>query len=116
MRTLGQAPTASELDQMINETDVDGNGELDFQEFLTLMAKMQDVDPFEGLLEAFKEFDRDGDGTISAKELYHILRHLGECLPEEEAVEMVKEAKVDENGQIDYVEFIDTYFACIKPD
>ena len=51
---------------MINEVDADGNGTIDFPEFLSLMArKMKDTDTEEELIEAFKVFDRDGNGFIS---------------------------------------------------
>lgn len=36
MRSLGQNPTDVELQDMINEVDVDGNGTIDFKEFLTV--------------------------------------------------------------------------------
>jgi hypothetical protein len=39
MRSLGQNPTEAELQDMINEVDADGNGTIDFPEFLTLMAR-----------------------------------------------------------------------------
>ena len=52
---------------MINEVDADGNGNIDFPEFLTMMArKMKDTDSEEEILEAFKVFDKDGNGFISA--------------------------------------------------
>ena len=35
MSSLGQKPTPADLSEMINEVDVDGNGEIDFSEFLT---------------------------------------------------------------------------------
>ena len=38
MRSLGQNPTEAELQDMINEVDADGNGTIDFPEFLTMMA------------------------------------------------------------------------------
>ena len=45
MRSLGQNPTEAELQDMINEVDADGNGTIDFPEFLTMMArKMKDTD------------------------------------------------------------------------
>ena len=70
MRSLGQNPTEAELQDMINEVDADGNGTIDFTEFLALMArKMKDTDTEEELREAFKVFDRDNNGFISASEV-----------------------------------------------
>ena len=61
------------------QVDADGNGTIDFPEFLSLMArKMKDTDTEEELIEAFKVFDRDGNGFISAAELRHVMTNLGE--------------------------------------
>ena len=40
MRSLGQIPTNSELEDMVMEVDSNGNGEIDFPEFCELMGKM----------------------------------------------------------------------------
>ena len=80
MRSLGQNPTEAELQDMINEVDADGNGTIDFPEFLTMMArKMRDTDSEEEIKEAFKVFDKDGNGYISAAELRHVMTNLGAC-------------------------------------
>ena len=107
MRGLGQNPTEEELKQMIREVDLDGNGTIDFKEFLCLMVKkMKDTDTEEELLEAFKVFDRDGNGKISAHELRYVLLKSGENFTEQDIEDLIHEADVDGDGSIDYQEFV----------
>lgn len=70
IRSLDQNPTEEELEDMINEVDADGNGTIEFAEFLNLMAnKVKETDAEEELKEAFKVFDKDQNGYISATEV-----------------------------------------------
>ena len=107
MRSMGQMPTEKELVDMINEVDSDGNGFIDFQEFLSLVARkmMSETESEEEMIHAFKVFNRDGDGFISAPELRSVMVNLGEKLTDEELEEMIREADVDGDGQINYQEF-----------
>ncbi|KAG5574177.1 hypothetical protein H5410_063943 [Solanum commersonii] len=107
IRSLGQNPTEAELQDMINEVDADGNGTIDFPEFLNLMArKMKDTDSEEELKEAFRVFDKDQNGFISAAELRHVMTNLDEKLTDEEVDDMIREADVDGDGQINYDQFV----------
>merc|ERR1719188_2394336 len=92
---------------MMQASERDDFGRIDFVEFLSLMSrKMKDTDTEEELIEAFKVFDRDCDGFISAAELRHVMTNLGEKLTDEEVDEMIREADVDGDGQINYEEFV----------
>ncbi|XP_074562578.1 calmodulin-3-like [Curcuma longa] len=107
MQLLEQNLTEAELQDMINEVDADGNGTIDFPEFLNLMArKMKDTDSQKELREAFSLYDKDHDGLISVYELQSILNLLGEKLLRKEVEEMIRKADVDGDGQINYDEFV----------
>ena len=107
MKSLGTNPTDSELQDMINEVDADGNGTLEFDEFCQLMARqMQDTNQDEELKERFKLFDKDGNGMISRDELREVMQQLGEKLSEEDIEEMITDADTNNDGQIDYAEFV----------
>ena len=107
MRSLNQDPTEEELNEMIEEVDLDKNGEVDFEEFITLMnRRSKEIDIEEEVLNAFKIFDKEGNGLISITELRHIMMTLGDQLTEEEIDDMLKEADNDGDGYINYEEFI----------
>ena len=107
MRSLNQDPTEEELNEMIEEVDLDKNGEVDFEEFVTLMnRRSRETNIEEDVLNAFKVFDKEGNGLISVTELRHIMTTLGEQLTEEEIDDMLKEADNDGDGYINYEEFI----------
>ena len=104
MRSLGQNPTQAELKEMIQEVDADGNGSLDFSEFLTLMAsKIKSTDTEEELVEAFKIFDRDGDQLIRLKEIRHVFDIIGEKMTDAEIEDMI--CLADNDGDSDCLNF-----------
>ncbi|CAH9104051.1 unnamed protein product [Cuscuta europaea] len=70
IRSLDHNPSDEELQDMIDEVDTNGNGTIEFPEFLNLMAKkIKETDEDEEIKEAFKVFDKDQNGYISASEV-----------------------------------------------
>ncbi|OQR73774.1 calmodulin-like [Tropilaelaps mercedesae] len=107
MRSLGQRPTEQELKRMVTMVDQDGNGTIEFNEFLMMMSrKMKEADSEEELREAFRVFDRDGDGFISRDELSLVMNNLGEKLSDDDVEDMIREADLDGDGKINYQEFV----------
>jgi len=106
MGQLGPAPTESELQDMVNEVDLDGNGMIDFSEFLGLVTKMiREGQSDDEMKEAFDIFDKDRNGLISAFELRNVMSNLGEQLTDEEVEEMMREADTDMDGYLNFEEF-----------
>ena len=113
MRSLKQNPTEHELEEMIAEVDQDGNGEIDFNEFLMMMAKRtKDNDMLDKALEAFRVFDRQNKGFLSLQELKHLLQNLGEKLSSAEVDDLLKDLEeVDANQGLDYKTFLNNLFS-----
>lgn len=107
---------------MINEVDIDGNGQIEFPEFCVMMKRMMKETDSEMIREAFRVFDKDGNGVITAQEFRYFMVHMGMQFSEQEVDEMIKEVDVDGtyfilnsciikklflgDGEIDYEEFV----------
>ena len=79
MEQLGQQPSEADLHAMVSEVDADGDGEINFEEFLTMMARRENSENDE-IKAAFEIFDKNQDGFISATELRTVMESLGEVL------------------------------------
>jgi len=106
MSNFGHIVSSKELDEMIKLVDKDGNGLVDFKEFLNLMESnclVQDVDrEIEAL---FAHIDRNKDGFISEKELKDMMKGLGEKVKKKDIKKMMKVADSNKDGKISFNEF-----------
>ena len=69
------------MQAIVAEVDTDGSGEIDFDEFLVMMAnKMGEQSMEEEIMDAFKLFDEDGSGSITLNELRNSMSKFGEHL------------------------------------
>ena len=109
MKNFGYPISRKEVEGMVAEMDTSGSGELDFEEFVTLMEKQTayvDETDEELVLRAFKSFDKDHDGKITNYEFKYILTQMGDKFSQEELDALFKECDLDINGILDYQEFI----------
>jgi len=59
----------AEVDEIMALADLNGNGELDYSEWLVATSKRSEMLNGKKLHQAFMYFDKDGSGTISLDEL-----------------------------------------------
>ena len=90
----------------LDQIDANGNGTIDFPDFLTLMVRKTEVSHSEEeIRETFRVFDLGGNGVITAFELRHAMKNLGDDLTAEEVDKMIKDFDIDGDGQLCYEEF-----------
>ena len=110
MKNYGNPMKKEEIENMIEEIDEDGDGEINFEEFVTMMEKQTNfIDETEedAVLLAFKNFDRDHDGKITNFEFKYILGQIGEGrFSNEEINHLFRECDLDHDGMLDYQDFI----------
>lgn len=74
MRSLGQNPTEEELVSIISKADTDGDGQMEFVEFVNYASKlMAEGDNEASLRESFRIFDDDESGVIGPPELRKVM-------------------------------------------
>lgn len=101
------------IEEMLGSNDSDGNGEIDFIEFVGMMtcntsaAQTEMRGHLAGFREAFNLFDADGTGMITEARFFDAVRVLGFGMSREQVHEMVVEYDADGNGQLDFPEFVD---------
>merc|ERR1711865_432996 len=106
MRALGFEVKKEELKKMISDIDSDGNGTVEFQEFLEMMTgKMGEKDTREDIVKVFKLFDDDNTNKISFRNLARVAEELGESIDDEELQDMINQADRDGDGEINIDEF-----------
>ncbi|XP_042205818.1 troponin C, isotype gamma-like [Homarus americanus] len=111
LRMMGVKISEKNLQEVIAETDEDGSGELEFEEFVELAAKFLIEEDEEALKtelkEAFRIYDKGGDGYITTDVLKEILRELDNRLTEEDLDNIIEEVDEDGSGTLDFDEFME---------
>jgi len=108
---LGISLDQKMLNDIINEVDEDGSGELEFEEFIQLAARFlveEDAEAMQQeLKEAFRLYDKEGNGYISTSVLKEILKELDDKITNEELDMMIAEIDSDGSGTVDFDEFME---------
>ncbi|KAK7076782.1 hypothetical protein SK128_022531 [Halocaridina rubra] len=111
LKMMGIKISKMELEEIIAETDEDGSGQLEFEEFVQLSAKFLIEEDQEALKkelkEAFRIYDKEGVGYITNDILRDILREIDPTLTEDQVDCIVEEVDADGSGTMDFQEFME---------
>ncbi|XP_027333838.1 calcium-dependent protein kinase 9-like isoform X4 [Abrus precatorius] len=104
LQRLGSKLTEAEVKQLMEAADVDGNGTIDYIEFITATMHRYRLERDEHLYKAFQYFDKDGSGYITKDELETAMKEYG--MGDEATIkEIISEVDTDNDGRINYEEF-----------
>ncbi|KAJ9551293.1 hypothetical protein OSB04_015338 [Centaurea solstitialis] len=100
---LGSDLSSEEVQLISEAADADGNGCIDYNEFITAMMNFQRFHKKEHLDKAFQHFDKDKNGFISKGELKLALEEYK--LKKETIEDIVSEVDTNKDGVISFEEF-----------
>lgn len=89
---------------MFAKVDADGNGEIDYSEFVVATMNEKSLLSNNKLHTAFKMFDKDGGGSISTDEIKQVLS-FGQTLDEAVVNQIIQQVDANGDGEISYEEF-----------
>ncbi|QCD78312.1 calcium-dependent protein kinase [Vigna unguiculata] len=111
LQRLGSKLTEAEVKQLMDAADVDGNGSIDYIEFITATMHRHKLERDDQLFKAFQYFDKDNSGYITRDELESAMKEYGmgddatikEIISEVDTI--ISEVDTDNDGRINYEEF-----------
>lgn len=106
--SLGKDGTEEEVRKVLEVADTDGDGMINFPEFLNMMANnlnQAQVDAENQLEHMFKIIDRDQDGFITHSEMKRAIEEMGDTTTDAEVNEMIRKADSDGDGKLTFEEF-----------
>lgn len=106
LRKVGSQLGEPEIKLLMEVADVDGNGVLDYGEFVAVTIHLQRMENDEHFQRAFMFFDKDGNGFIDLTELQEALADESGETDADVVNEIMREVDTDKDGRINYDEFV----------
>ena len=116
--------TENQIMKMVKQTDKNGDGSVDLEEFLNLVETAEqkrvihkELIQRSGVRQAFMKYDKDGSGTITRDEFRRVVEDKYQTTMRANQIDkLMDEADKDNSGNISYDEFISafSYFPVTK--
>jgi calmodulin len=101
MKMLGYNMSDDELNAIFNAVDEEGEGEILFNDFLTLMVVLMENDTEEqNLINAFDTLDVNNTGLISVEHVRRVLSTIGEQMTSTEIQSFIENSDLDDDGMV----------------
>lgn len=106
MVAIGRTVTDSEIFAMINESDLDGNGVIEYNEFVAIVSQRMrgNLDDDE-LRDAFRVYDKENSGYITIGQVRRVLIDLDSVPVDDDLDEVFHLYDNDNDGKLSYEEF-----------
>ena len=106
LKQNGYISCEAELQDLVNNVDINENGEIDVESFLDIISKCQENEGIEKeIFDVFKIFDINKTKKLSPKNVLSIFSKIDENIKEEEVLQIFKEYDLDKDGYLNYEEF-----------
>ncbi|XP_021866225.2 calcium-dependent protein kinase 10 isoform X1 [Spinacia oleracea] len=106
LKKVGSQLGEPEIKLLMEVADADGNGYLDYGEFVAVTIHLQKMENDEHFHRAFMYFDKDGSGYIDLDELRDALSDESAETDADVLTEIMREVDTDKDGRISYEEFV----------
>jgi calcium-dependent protein kinase len=87
-------------DKIFSNLDLDGSGQISYDEFLSSMISSKKIVTDERLEKAFKMFDKDNSGKLSVHEIISVFGG-----DEDSWKKVIEQIDLNEDGEVDFNEF-----------
>ncbi|XP_065058483.1 calmodulin-A-like [Rhopilema esculentum] len=110
MKSVGDDPDGEDIQEIMYEVDLDGNGEIDFMEFVHVMHKNVKQPITDANMEqCFKVFDSDENGYITIRGLERVFLSLGQQCSTTELKDMISFIDSDAEEGLVTIEYFKKY-------
>jgi len=111
LKRLGYTPLKVTINHLMETYDTNQDGNLDFDDFITMMEIFRRADGFTRdevatFAKTFKSFDPHGHGEVGVLEIAEMMRFMGLSAELEQAESFVKAVDFNDNNSCDFREFL----------
>ena len=132
LRSLGENITTEQVQDLINQVDENGDGEVQFPEFVEILklqrkkaganapslklAIIFGPEEVENIRRQFLQIDQDGSGEIDEEELGNLIQMLGFRIKDFDLKQIIDEVDMNKTGTINFSEFLHVVYNMRQSD